>query len=111
MAFLAGIGGEVVFIMLGRSGSQVFIFVAIITFNPEWFKSQKRFRQARMAVVAIGRYMRADKWKTAELMDLRDIFHDPGFWSMAPCTFQSNCLVMNISVARNAVGFCFNKNQ
>jgi hypothetical protein len=83
--------------------------MAIITFNTERFKTKQGF--GRVTGIAIGSYMRADKGKTAELMDLCNIFNDPGFRRMAPSAFKSHCLVMNISVAGHAVGFCISKNK
>jgi hypothetical protein len=64
-----------------------------------------------MAIVTISGYMWPDQGKPSHLMDLCNIFNDPGFWRMAPFTFKSDSLAVNVGMTIHTFLLGLRKNQ
>ena len=64
-----------------------------------------------MALVTIGSIMGADKRKSASLVELIDVLHDPRFRGMATAAVGANRLLVHVGMAGGTLLFRFAEHQ
>lgn len=94
--------------MIGSGCGVVILYVAVDTGHTKWFEAKHGCRFVTTS--AIGGIMWPNQWKTAALVHLRSVFHDPRLGCMASLTVWPHGLRMHIGVTVNTIGTCIFKN-
>lgn len=100
---------EVAIEVIGVFGSLIVLFVTVETIDSQGFENKVRGRL--VAIAAFGNAVCACEREPAYLVYPGDVTHQPRLRSMAPGAIRTNGLLVDVGVARNAVGLRFLKHK